>query len=350
MPDDNLNRAIALSHSGNKTEARELLKAILRANPQNETAWLWLADTFPDTHNRIAVLEECLKHNPDSQAAKKWIATFKSEAAKTARNLAQKPNSKIKAKRNSLFIFLASAFGTTIFLGLCIFGLWILQRQGMLTIPAMEDPLSLSTAQAITLAPTFFYTSINTPTRANTSTPTFTSTPINTPPINTPTITFSQTPIDSATPQPTPTPLPPTNTQTHQPTIPIQNTPSPEPTDIDKTPTPEQPTVIPTKHSTPTRPPKTTVSCGVSPSVVPGASITIITFYANFSPPEDGLGFFVDVFDPKYSGQKGCGASDGDGDGYASCDGQSGLLPYRKTIKVTFDTSVGSCYATYKSQ
>jgi len=376
MSDDNLERAIALSRSGKKAEARELLKAILRSNPQNETAWLWFADTFPDNLNRVAVLEECLKNNPDSQATQKWLATFKSEEAKTAtmiqpqesgtqtnqiaqpkqpiikpftiRNLSQEPNTNQSAKSNSPYIFLASAFGTIILLSICIFGLWILQRQGMLTIPAVENPLSLSTAQAITLTPTFIFTPINTPTQANTSTPTFTSTPI-----NTPTITSSQTPINSATPQPTPTPLPPTNTQTRQPTIPIQNTPSPEPTSIDITPTPEQPTVIPTKHNTPTRPPQTSVSCGISPSVVPGAAITIITFYANFSPPKDGLGFFAEIFEPKYSGQKGCGATDGtDGniDGYAYCDGQSGLLPYNKTIKVTFNTSVGVCYATYRSR
>jgi len=126
MLDDNLERAIALSRSGKKAEAREILKAILRSNPQNETAWLWFADTFPDNHNRIAVLEECLKHNPDSQAAQKRLATFKSEEAKTsttiqlqksgaqtiqiaqpkqpinkplpARNLSQKPNIKQSIK------------------------------------------------------------------------------------------------------------------------------------------------------------------------------------------------------------------------------------------------------------
>jgi len=376
MPDNSLDRAIELSRNGKKADAREILKAILRSNPQNETAWLWFADTFPDTRNRIAVLEECLKHNPDSQTVPKWLATFKSEEAKTAttiqlqkfgtktsqtaqpkqpiikplpaRNPSQKPNTKQSGKSNSPFIFLVSAFGTIILLSMCIFCLWILQRQGILTIPAIEKPLSLSTTQAITLAPTFIITPINTPTQTNTSTPTFTSTPI-----KSPTITSSQTPINSATPQSTPTPLPPTNTQTRQPTIPIQNTSSPEPTDIDIMPTLEQPTVIPTKQITPTRPPQTSVSCGISPSVVPGAAITIITFYANFSPPKDGLGFFAEIFEPKYSGQKGCGATDGtDGniDGYAYCDGQSGLLPYGKTVKVTFNTSVGICYATYRSR
>ena len=79
MQDDNLERAIALSRSGKKLEAREILNTVLRANLQNETAWLWFADTFPDTKNRILVIEECLKHNPNCQIAKKWLVTFRAE-------------------------------------------------------------------------------------------------------------------------------------------------------------------------------------------------------------------------------------------------------------------------------
>jgi hypothetical protein len=372
MPDDNLDRAIALSRSGKKAEARELLKAILRSDSHNEMAWLWFADTFPDTHNCIAVLEECLKHNPDSQAAQKGLATFKSKEAKTItpiqaqntgsqtsqteqpqqpilrplppQNLSQKPITKIRTKSNNPFIFLASAFGIIILLGMCLISLWILQSQGIIVIPGIENLISLNPTQTNTLVPTYTFTPTYTQTQTITSTPTFTSTST-----NTSTITPSETPVDTATPEPTPTPSP-TNTQTQRPTIPIQNTLRPTPTIIISTPTNQQPTAIPTKQRTPTKQPASSVSCGVSPSVVPGASTTIITFYANFSPPKSGLGFSVDAFNPKYSGQRGCSASDGNNDGYASCDGRSGMLPFGKTITVTFSTSVGKCYATYSSQ
>jgi hypothetical protein len=80
---------------------------------------------------------------------------------------------------------------------------------------------------------------------------------------------------------------------------------------------------------------------------VPGASSTTITFYVNFSPPKGGLGFDIS-FDRYYSGQKGCAGASGI-DGHASCEGRSGMLPYQKTVTVTFSTSAGKCFATYKS-
>jgi hypothetical protein len=77
MSEDDLNRAIALSKSGKKIEAFKILKQIVQDDPENETAWLWLADTFSKNSDRITVLEECLKHNPDSLNAQKGLATFK---------------------------------------------------------------------------------------------------------------------------------------------------------------------------------------------------------------------------------------------------------------------------------
>ena len=79
MSKEELNRAIALSRSGEKTEARQILNAILDVDPQNQTAWLWLADTYADTSNRIRVLEDCIKHIPDSQIVQKWLTTFKAK-------------------------------------------------------------------------------------------------------------------------------------------------------------------------------------------------------------------------------------------------------------------------------
>ena len=77
MTEDELSNAIALNKSGKKIEAREILRKILHDDPMNERAWMWLADTYPDTQNRIAVLEECLAHNPNNEHAQKWLATVK---------------------------------------------------------------------------------------------------------------------------------------------------------------------------------------------------------------------------------------------------------------------------------
>lgn len=170
MADNNLNRAIALSRSGKKSEARELLTEILRVNPQNETAWLWFADTFIDNRNRIAALEECLKSNPNSQAAQKGLEALKAEEAKLTRatqqqtpeihsgqiaqtkrpvskplstqDLSHKPNTKQSAKNNRPFLFLCSTFGIIILFSICIFYAWILQKQGMFIIPEIKNPFA----------------------------------------------------------------------------------------------------------------------------------------------------------------------------------------------------------------
>lgn len=223
MSDDNLNRAIALSRSGKKSEARELLKEILRANPQNETAWLWFADTFSDIRNRIAALEECLKFNPNCQAAQRGLAALKIEETRTARATppqksemqsaqiaqlkgfaseslpgqkpSQKPKTKQSAKNKRPFLFLGSVFGIIVLFSICILGAWILHSQGMLSFPLILGNLpSLTPTQTNTLVPAFTLTTTIKPT-----------------------ITLSPTPRDTATPRPTNTPRPPTNTP--QPTI-----------------------------------------------------------------------------------------------------------------------------------
>jgi tRNA 2-thiouridine synthesizing protein A len=86
MPDNNLDQAVALSRSGRKLEARKILNDILRSNLHNETAWLWFADTFTENNNRIRVMEECIRHNPNCYIAQKWLITFKAqeEARKAA--------------------------------------------------------------------------------------------------------------------------------------------------------------------------------------------------------------------------------------------------------------------------
>src|SRR5512137_1720839 len=74
---DELNHALALIKSGEKIKAREILEHIVQDDPQNETAWMWLADTYPDNPNRYVVLNECLKHNPNNLVVQNWLATVK---------------------------------------------------------------------------------------------------------------------------------------------------------------------------------------------------------------------------------------------------------------------------------
>lgn len=51
---------------GRMNEAQNALVEIIRIDPQNKTAWLWLAQTMPGDAERLQVLEEYQKANPDT--------------------------------------------------------------------------------------------------------------------------------------------------------------------------------------------------------------------------------------------------------------------------------------------
>jgi hypothetical protein len=73
---DILNNAIKLIKTGEKAEAQKLLEPYLEANPQDVTAWLWKARTWPSLESRIRVLETCLMDNPDNQQIKPVLAAL----------------------------------------------------------------------------------------------------------------------------------------------------------------------------------------------------------------------------------------------------------------------------------
>lgn len=68
-PSENLAQALVLIRQGQKESARRILLALLKTNPGNEPAWLWLAETADSVDQRILVLEQTLKHIPNSQIA-----------------------------------------------------------------------------------------------------------------------------------------------------------------------------------------------------------------------------------------------------------------------------------------
>lgn len=72
-----LQRAIALAQSGKVEDAHALLHKITSEDPTQELAWLWLVQTEPDHQQRIQILEECLRHIPNSEYARKGLAGFR---------------------------------------------------------------------------------------------------------------------------------------------------------------------------------------------------------------------------------------------------------------------------------
>ncbi len=72
-----LNRAIIAAKAGRKTEARQLLEAVLDADERNERAWLWLSGVVDSDEERVICLENVLSINPANQAARRGLAILR---------------------------------------------------------------------------------------------------------------------------------------------------------------------------------------------------------------------------------------------------------------------------------
>jgi len=244
--------------------------------------------------------------------------------------------------RRSMLIIAGGAGAILVIVGL-IFGIMKIQAGG--GIPAFGADASASsthTVPAIVIA-----SDTLTPTPTNTLVPTITPLPTFTPKPTltaTPTPTQTSTATETATPTPTETPteyIPPTRTRTPTPTEEEE-----KPTRTPK-PTTEEPAPTDTVAPPPTEPPPPPVvleSCDVSPSTVQAGTVEVLTFSATFSAP--GYGFSTSL-NPSIDGQRGCSATDDDGDGVASCFGSSGFVPESTSVDVTFSSPVGDCSAGY---
>jgi hypothetical protein len=81
-----LQKAVELIKAGNDPAARELLLNVLRANPKNDKAWVWMASITKERDKRQKCLEEALKHNPNNQIAKRALQKMTSPKKHKADN------------------------------------------------------------------------------------------------------------------------------------------------------------------------------------------------------------------------------------------------------------------------
>ncbi len=79
MPD--LQQAITAIKSGDKATGKQLLIEVIKADPNNETAWLWMTNVVSSDVERIRCLQNVLKINPNNEAAKKGLATIQQRQA-----------------------------------------------------------------------------------------------------------------------------------------------------------------------------------------------------------------------------------------------------------------------------
>jgi chromosome segregation ATPase len=76
-----LKKAIELSRAGDRRPATEILGHVISTNPRNELAWLWYAYNLEKNSDRIRVLEECLRHNPNCREAEDRLIYLRTREA-----------------------------------------------------------------------------------------------------------------------------------------------------------------------------------------------------------------------------------------------------------------------------
>jgi hypothetical protein len=79
---DYLQEAINAIKSGDKaTGKRLLIDEVLKANPRNEQAWLWMSQVVEADEDRINYLRHVLKINPGNEAARRGLAALQQKQA-----------------------------------------------------------------------------------------------------------------------------------------------------------------------------------------------------------------------------------------------------------------------------
>lgn len=71
-----LRQGIAAAKEGRSAAARDLLRQAVRANPRDETAWLWLSSVAPNDRERVFCLKQVLAINPQNEFALKGLAAL----------------------------------------------------------------------------------------------------------------------------------------------------------------------------------------------------------------------------------------------------------------------------------
>ncbi len=75
-------QAVRLIKEGDKPEGRRLLSELLRADPHNESAWLWMVNAVEGVAQRIYCLEQVLRINPGNEPARQVLGQLKPSMAR----------------------------------------------------------------------------------------------------------------------------------------------------------------------------------------------------------------------------------------------------------------------------
>ena len=84
MDNEWLTTAIRLAKSGKKQEAQEILYGLVKRDPADYQAWLWLADTVSSREERIGILREAMAHNPNNGVIRQALSRLGADSTPPA--------------------------------------------------------------------------------------------------------------------------------------------------------------------------------------------------------------------------------------------------------------------------
>ncbi len=71
-----LRQAITAIKAGDKQAGKQLLAKVLKADPRNEQAWLWMTEVVDRDEDRLKFLRNVLKINPNNETVKRKLAAL----------------------------------------------------------------------------------------------------------------------------------------------------------------------------------------------------------------------------------------------------------------------------------
>jgi tetratricopeptide (TPR) repeat protein len=100
MQEDNpLQRAISAARNGHELTARDMFLDIVKAQPQNEVAWMWLTGLFDNLDDCIYACKKALEINPNNTHARQYLSQLLDRKEKETEAEAAQAEEQVRAAR-----------------------------------------------------------------------------------------------------------------------------------------------------------------------------------------------------------------------------------------------------------
>ncbi|HIE39490.1 MAG TPA: hypothetical protein EYP77_10575, partial [Anaerolineae bacterium] len=143
---ESLQKGTGAARAGRRAEARSAFRAVLRRDPFNETALLWLAYLDEDPRASLAYIARALeghRQSPRARAALRWarqrVTALSSRAAAPRRSPSPPPKSPPRRRGVRRGVVWMAALGATLLL--TVLAVWALGLSAWASPPAVAAPV-----------------------------------------------------------------------------------------------------------------------------------------------------------------------------------------------------------------